>query len=361
MAQSRRELIAAAFNNEKVDRVPVGFWHHFLPDPTVPGFGNTELREQILEAQDTFYHAFPTDILKVMTDGFFHYLNPDVEKKLHSPREALSIRPLGKDSNWYQEQIAYAKELSRRYGKDVQIFYNIFTPQLVFTFSQGNAEEPFNLVPWIKEEPEALKKVLSVIAEDYALLAKGVIEEGGLDGIFFSTNSIAYDAGRLPPWEPHHGLYEPERTPDYLEVTEEEYRDVIAPGELRVLEAARDAQDNNILHICGFNGFRNNLELYRNYPAKAIHWAANVEHLSLAEGKKFFGGRAVIGGFGETQYDLLYKGTQKEIEAETDRLLTETGTVGVVLGADCTVPRDTDINHFRWVREEAERFSRQEK
>lgn len=356
MAQNRRELIEAAFNNEKTDRIPVGFWHHFLPDPTVPGFGNKSLRKTILDAQDAYFHAFPTDILKVMTDGFFHYLNPSIERHLSSPKEAINIKPLGKESDWYKEQIAYAKELSGRYGKEVQIFYNIFTPQLVFTFSQGSQEQPFNLVPWIKEEPEALKRVLDVISEDYALLAKGVIAEGGLDGIFFSTNSIAYDAGRLPPWEPHHGLYKPENTEAYDSVSAEEYKEIIAPSELKVLETAKSEKDNNILHICGFNGFRNDLEWYKTYPAKAVHWAANVEKLPLGKGKSFFGGRAVIGGFGETNQDVLYTGSKDSIQRETKNLLDEAGTVGVILGADCTIPRDTPISHLQWVYDAAKAY-----
>ena len=29
---TNRELVFRAFNNETVDRVPVGFWFHFLPE-----------------------------------------------------------------------------------------------------------------------------------------------------------------------------------------------------------------------------------------------------------------------------------------------------------------------------------------
>lgn len=29
MRQNKRELIQAVFHNEKADRIPVGFWHHF--------------------------------------------------------------------------------------------------------------------------------------------------------------------------------------------------------------------------------------------------------------------------------------------------------------------------------------------
>ena len=37
-------------------------------------------------------------------------------------------------------------------------------------------------------------------------------------------------------------------------------------------------------------------------------------------------------------------------------LLKETGTVGVILGGDCTVPSDIDHERFSWVREAADEF-----
>jgi uroporphyrinogen decarboxylase len=75
-----------------------------------------------------------------------------------------------------------------------------------------------------------------------------------------------------------------------------------------------------------------------------------------------FGGKPVIGGFGNTVNDILYRGAKEEIEAETRRLLNDyaksgAGTKGVVLGADCTIPRDTDYDHLRWVRAAAQDLS----
>ena len=49
---------------------------------------------------------------------------------------------------------------------------------------------------------------------------------------------------------------------------------------------------------------------------------------------------------------------KEEIEEETRNILDEAGTTGVVLGADCTIPRDTDVNHLAWVREAADRYGK---
>ena len=46
---------------------------------------------------------------------------------------------------------------------------------------------------------------------------------------------------------------------------------------------------------------------------------------------------------------------------EVRRLLDESGTKGVLLGADCTIPRDTDIRHLEWIRDEADKYVKEHK
>lgn len=87
----------------------------------------------------------------------------------------------------------------------------------------------------------------------------------------------------------------------------------------------------------------------------------NIENVSLLEGKKIFGNRAVIGGFDNTANGILYRGSKEEIENFTEQLLKDVGTTGVILGADCTVPSDIDLKHLAWVREKAIKFSQKER
>ncbi len=334
MSQTKRELIDAVFHNQEADRVPVGFWHHILPHPhTDDAYTHPELADKVFEAHKAFYDAFHPDFLKIMTDGYFGYPNPLIYQKTDSAKPFADIQPLGKDSQWYRDQIAFAKRFVEAFGKDVEIFYNIFTPYRVLGFAQETFDNPFDFVSWIHEDKETVKHVLDVISDDYALLAKGLIEEAGVDGIYFSVNNV--DRNRL---------------------TEAEYDEVVKPSEIKVLTAANSARDNNILHICGFKGFRNHLEWYKDYPVLVVNWAAHVEEVPLSEGKKLFGGRAVIGGFGQTPNDLIYTGTEEELRKETDRILKDAGTRGVILGADCTIPPDTDLSHLEWIRDEANKI-----
>lgn len=62
----------------------------------------------------------------------------------------------------------------------------------------------------------------------------------------------------------------------------------------------------------------------------------------------------MIGGFDNNPEGVLYSGSREEVEAETKKILDKAGTKGVILGADCTVPKDIDPVRFEWVREAAE-------
>ena len=48
----------------------------------------------------------------------------------------------------------------------------------------------------------------------------------------------------------------------------------------------------------------------------------------------------MLGGFDNRKMGVLYSGSKQAVKDETKRLLEETGTVGVILGGDCTVPSD---------------------
>ena len=54
---------------------------------------------------------------------------------------------------------------------------------------------------------------------------------------------------------------------------------------------------------------------------------------------------------------MLYKGTREEVEACAWKILDEAGQVGIMLGADCTVPADIDDNRLEWVRQAAIRYA----
>ena len=324
----KRELVFKAFNNEKTDRVPVGFWFHYTPNELLSAYEHPEYRDLNINGHKNFVKSFKPDFVKLMSDGYF--LEPQTEQILKKVKKAADLRklqPIAPNDKWIKDQVSLVKKLTASFGKEVATFYNIFAPATAFKWVAGGDKK---LAAFIKEDKDAVIYALSVIAQNTSILAREVIKSGKADGIYLSVQTI-----------------------QDLSVGPDLYSEVIAPTELAVLSSANAAGGTNILHICGYEGVKNNLSLFKNYPAKVINFASVVEGVSLKKGKALFGGKAVIGGFDNTKKGLLYKGTKEEIQAETKRLLKEAGKTGIILGADCTVPKDINFERFEWVREAA--------
>lgn len=326
---SKKQLILDAFDNKPVERVPVGFWFHFVqPDEFKNGLKNPAVLQKNIDSHKKFVKEFQPDFVKLMSDGFFEYPNPIL---IHAKNasELKQLKPLNADDPWITGQVNLVRTLTDSFGSDLATFYNIFAPATFFKF---NFDEKGNqvLADFILEDAEAVKYALDVVARDLALLSERLITEGNADGIYLSVQNV--QDKRISP---------------------KLYREVIAPSEKKVLEGANKASNYNVLHICGYEGSRNDLSLYTDYNAKAINWAVTVEKIGLAEGKKLFGGKAVIGGFNNTSSGLLYSGSKEEIEEYTEKLVQEAGKTGVILGADCTVPSDIALDRLNWVRDKA--------
>ena len=95
------------------------------------------------------------------------------------------------------------------------------------------------------------------------------------------------------------------------------------------------------------------MTIFKDYPAQVVNWATHHEGVSLTQGQELFPGKAVLGGFENGKKSLLYQGSKAELQDETRRLLAEAGSKGVLLGADCTVPDDFDLERLDWIRQAA--------
>ena len=337
---NKREWLLRWLSNETLEKIPLGFWFHFSEDELADGFADRRIIKNNIEGHKKFFRDFQPDMIKIMTDGFFIYPNREFQEA-RSAGDLWKVKSIGADHPWIKEQAAFAGTLVELFGRDVMLFYNIFSPATTFKFVRlGNAEfrarniNPDTLLAdFLVEDREAVLHALNTAAQDIAALAAAVVQAGA-DGIYLSAQDISDPRvdGRL-------------------------HREALFPGDCRILEAAKSARGNggvyNILHICGYAGHTNNFEHFIDYPAEVFNWAAKFENFPLAKGKKLFKGKPVIGGFDNTADGLLCRGSREEIQAETGRILAEAGRKGVALGADCTLPRSMDLQRLQWVREAA--------
>ena len=335
---NRKELVLKTFHNEPTDKLLVAFWHHYLEDELVDGLHNPEYMVQNLEGAKKFKEEFDPDFVKVMTAGLFFM--PFNYEDMNCAADLRNLKPTEELDLYFEKSIQFAKDVRDIYGNDVLMFFNVFSPtfQINHRMLQVHPEMFINceeapIAVLLKEDPEATQVALDMVADYTERMIDEVVGGGIADGIYFSVS--CFNRG-IP-----HDLY----------------RQYVTPGEHRIIAKANACAKDNLLHICGWRGQRNDLSIYTDYDFSVINWAVHAEHVSVAEGKKLFNNKCVIGGFGNNNTDLLCVGTKEEIQDTVEKIVNEAGTTGVIIGADCTIHLDTPDEHLHWVYEKAAEIS----
>ena len=133
---TNRELVNKAFHNEPTDRIPVGFWFHFLEmDQFNGGLAHPDLMEKNYAGHKKFIEEFHPDFVKIMTDGLF--TRPAVTmpavyeaRDLYKFEKAAAAQP-----SVFRGLPEAGEDRPRRRGlTDTMVFYNIFSP--IFNLSK---------------------------------------------------------------------------------------------------------------------------------------------------------------------------------------------------------------------------------
>jgi len=244
-----------------------------------------------------------------------------------TPDEILRMRPLGPKNVYMRGQLERASQINDALRGEAKTLYNAFSPYATLKHTLGDEKS----MALIREHEDAALHLMAIICEDTVSMVEGVLKESGTMGMM------------LPLQGAEHGRF-----------SDEDYARLIAPTERAVIECAQKYSDKNLLHMCGWDGIPDHLERWEGYPTRMINWDVDVEGVSLAEGRKRFGGRVLLGGFNNRPGKLLHAGTKEDIQLFTKKLLWETGRDKLIVGADCSLPRDIDCAHIRWVIEALE-------
>ncbi len=336
---NKRERFENFLNNKPVDRVPIAFFHHFTRnDEWMKGLVSPEIFEKNIEGHRISREVFDPDVIKVMNDSLM-VMVVDVSN-VKKASDLANIVPPAPDSPWMQK----SKELTIRaldFYKDSEApkYVTGFSPFMVlrnsFATHFPKDDNKTKLLNYFHEDKEAFLKALDIIADTIIDLNTMLVKECGAEGIYFSVNNQSHFF------------------PDEI------YKVYITPSDKKVIAHANTLSPINLLHICGYAGKANNLEIFKDYDIPGINWAVHAEGVSLSEGKKLFGGKAVFGGF--EQDTVIYTGTREEVEEFTYKILDEAGQVGIMIGDDCTVPYDIDDNRLEWVRQACIKYAQEHK
>ncbi|MBR3196107.1 MAG: hypothetical protein IKF50_05345 [Clostridia bacterium] len=307
-----------AMKCREVDRVPAGFYTHF------PDQEDNTVKDQVRWAKTA-----AMDYLVIETDGFmdFHWDGP-----LKTTADWSRIRPHTKDDWYIRGQVDRAARIAEGLGDDCASFYIIYTPYSTIKHTVGG-ETAVNLM--FRSDPAAITHAMQVIEEDNALLMEE-LSRTGLTGLFLSLQNGEKWRFTVP-----------------------EYEDWMAPWDCRMLSKAKEVSEYNMIHLCSWGCEPNNIGLWKDMEYETVNWGVHIEEdLPLEKGHAYFGeDRAVMGGFDVRPGKLLQCGTELEIKRFTKALLDKTGERGVLLSGDCSVQKETDEAHMRWVTEACEEYA----
>ena len=294
------ERVRAALRGDPVDRVPASFWFHF-PEQQALG-------KESVQAHLDYYRQADLDFLKIMNEHPYQ-----VAAQIKNPADWRKLKPAPLSSDFYQAQLDEIKMITDALAGECLTTTTIFNP-----FSSGNHCSGKKVTEHLKMDPESVNIGLATIAESLAEFASACIDAGA-DGIYFSAQG-----GEADRFE------------------EDVFLDVIKPHDLTVLNAVKHQGELNILHICRDNI---RLHLYSDYPGSAVNWAATAQNnIPLSAGKKLFN-RTILGGMDNR--GVIVNGTPEQITARVHTILEEFGSKNLILGADCTLPTEINIERIR--------------
>ena len=198
---SKKELVLRAFRGEEVDRVPVGFWFHFVSqEEKMLGLDNPVIFNKSVEGHTAYVRAARPDFVKIMSDGFFKYPSTLYSDYVESIRDLSAIQSIGEEHPWIEQQIEMVKAVKESYPENLASFYNIFAPvsYLKRWFRRDGSRGDREIADFLAEDSELTRHILDVIAGDIAILTRRIIEEAALRG-FISVPSKSKTVGSMGP------------------------------------------------------------------------------------------------------------------------------------------------------------------
>lgn len=325
---NKRELLTAVFNGKAGDRVPIGFWWHFVEGKNhANGFYDNDILDRNIAGHKKMLEKFQPDIIKIMSDGFFCHPSI-VENDVHTIEDLKKIQHITKDHPWVQKQIHLVNAVLEATNGEMMAMYNMFSAvqQLRLYVEYICNDLPAYRTLMIEHTAEVME-ALKVVEEDTNMLLDELKANTKLDGIYYSVQMLQHPEAD----EAFHSKW-------------------IVPSDLVTLNHINKLWEYNMLHICGYEHYHNNVPFFKQYPCKAYNWATHTDKIDMKEGKEIFNS-CVCGGFDNNAGTLISDGTIDELVAYTKEIIATAGREGLIIGADCTIPANTDIARLEAIRD----------
>jgi len=307
---THRKRMEACLSGKILDRAPVALWRHFPVDDQSP--------ETLAAATLQWQKTYDWDLVKVTPASSFCLKDWGVEDAWMGDGEgtrAYTKRVITRPEDWTHLPVlkpnsphlaAQLKALAlvrKETPAATPVIQTIFSPLAQAKNLVGGAE----LLNHLRQDPEAVKRGLGIIAESTQLFIEAAIKKTGLDGLFYAVQHAQSEL-----------------------LSEAEFFEFGRSFDIPLLETAR-ALWLNLLHLHGTNVY---FDAVADYPVQIINWHDRDTPPSLAEGLTRFQG-VLCGGLSR---ETMVYANAAGVEAEAANAFEQTASKRLLLGTGCVVP-----------------------
>jgi uroporphyrinogen decarboxylase len=278
--------------------VPAAFFLHFGPD--------YREGQPAVDRHIAYFRTTGMDFVKIQYEHAFPH-RPDIQQ----PRDWQRVPYYDRD--FYAAPLAVVKGLVEAMKHEALVLVTLYSPFM----SAGHITSDATITAHLKEDPEHVKPGLEALTASLLAFVHGCIDLG-VDGFYASTQGG--EAHRF--------------------VDSDIFASYIRPYDLALMEEINAACPFNILHICDYCGGYDDLTPFLDYPGDVVNASLRVgdDVLTPADAERFFK-RPFMGGM--DRHGVIASGDRAAIRGEVEQVLAH-APARFVLGADCTVPGDTD-------------------
>jgi len=307
--------VAAAYPNKRErmltwleGRLPPGyapgaFFVHFDKDHK---FGAAAAAKHL-----EYFEATGMDFVKIQYEREYPR-----ESFLRAPSDWSRLTLKGLD--FFEPQLDLVRRIVNAKKREALVLVTLYSPFMC----AGHSATRKVLLQHIEENPDAVRRGLDTIVESQLLFVNACIA-AGVDGFYMATQ------GSETQTLSHPALF----------------TEYVKPADLVPMREAHARCAFNILHVCDDNAPYASYDAVADYPGHVISCCPDLvggtltwEQISNQFKRPGMGGMKRRG--------LVYSGSPQEIRDEVRRVVSAAPR-RFILGADCTVPADTDWGRIR--------------
>jgi uroporphyrinogen decarboxylase len=302
---NKRDVVLSLLDaGQKPAYVPAAFFLHFDADH--------RSGQPAIDKHLEYFHYTGMDFVKIQFERSFPQL-----AEIQRPEDWVKM-PFY-DLDFYNEPLEVVAGLLKAAKKEALVVLTLYSPFMMAGQVVGGQEK---ITEHLRQDPEKVKQGMQVITDSLMGFVKECIRLG-LDGFYTSTQGG--EEGRF--------------------ANRELFAEYICPYDLALMNEINRSCQFNILHICDYHLPYRDLAPYVDYPGQVVNASLELtggettpQEVSRLLGRPFMGGLNRKG--------VLATGSPQQIRAEVERVI-HTAPERFILGADCTVPSETNWDNLK--------------